>query len=270
MASVSILASVIFSQLVILLSAQDSNCPSSFQCGDLGVIEFPFTDAEHSDCGLFVIHGCESNDPNLVKYIQFNNISELFQVTVVGESFVSVRDYRFQKELLSRNCDAFARRRSLPLINSALVSFHFEYKTTEMIRCNHTVNATILASYYFSNYTSCPAYDLYFGHYCDLYFEKTHIKECSKVQLRIQNPDNITDPFSSVAAEIPIRVQVSYDCNKCHYERGGQCRLDTKGQFFCAGDSKGKSVIIPAAGDAFCLIYHVRLINSLLRNIGSC
>ncbi|KAI4357783.1 hypothetical protein L6164_001709 [Bauhinia variegata] len=245
MASVSILAFLIFSQLVILLSAQNPNCPISFHCGDLGTIQFPFADAQHRDCGLLVIHGCDSNDPSALKYIQFDNAGELFQVTGVGESFVSVRDFHLQEKLLSRNCDAFTHNRSLdslPLINSAIVAYRFDYENSSVIRCNRTVNASFLGSYD-SKYTGCPGYDLYLG-----YGGKRYPEECSTVQIQIQNYNNIKDPFSSAAAEITVTVQVSDDCSKCHYEKEGQCRLDTNGQFFCATaeEETGKTLLVGA------------------------
>ncbi|KAJ1390546.1 hypothetical protein SESBI_37447 [Sesbania bispinosa] len=64
-----VFCTLLFSTFVQLVSTANAKCPPSFDCGNLGNIHFPFTDAEYPECGLLAIHGCNDRYPDTVKTI---------------------------------------------------------------------------------------------------------------------------------------------------------------------------------------------------------
>ncbi|KAL3631351.1 hypothetical protein CASFOL_024335 [Castilleja foliolosa] len=74
----NLLKYLIFSSIfpsLIINPADSTNCPSSFECVDLGTLEFPFSD--QPGCGLFMLANC-STDPE----IQFEAGGHWYGVTV--------------------------------------------------------------------------------------------------------------------------------------------------------------------------------------------
>ena len=141
MASVSAFVSLIFFHLV-LLSAQHGNtdsktCPASFDCGFVGKITFPFTTAEHQDCGLFAIHGCEKQVPEKFKRIELIKNHSFAVVKVLGPTGIIVKDMSLNKLLQNKTCAAFTSNFTLPE-NSPLASFHVSPEVT-LFRCSRSL-----------------------------------------------------------------------------------------------------------------------------------
>lgn len=218
-------------------------CPSSFNCGNLGVIDFPFTTSDHPDCGLLVIHGCDDNYPDAKKSIKSNE--NWFDVSDInlgpGPFTVTIRDDDLHDLLLLRRCKVF--NYVLPFTNSAFASFYMRYNVT-LFKCNHSLSSVIPSQSSFSNYSSCPSEDIYYQNsVTDNGDESFSIfKSCSALQLPITNAtdalklhlSDIGDPFDFASGDIWVGIKISHDCSNCYYVEGGQCRVDSKGRFYCA------------------------------------
>ncbi|KAI4357757.1 hypothetical protein L6164_001686 [Bauhinia variegata] len=231
-----------FSQLVLLLLAgggigKQEKCSISFNCGSLGALYFPFTTTEHQDCGLLAIKGCD--DPSSSKMIQLEKDGRFFEVIEVSKqnNSIIIFDKNLHKLLLSRSCEVFHNDFTLPL-SSPMVSFYSRYIRT-FYRCDHTVNVPRLPSSSISNFT-CPHYIYYYRNSLEFYVTFTTFSKCSMIQLpgkqwrSIVHEKGSPGAFNRLSAYISIEVRLSDDCYSCHYQRGGQCRLDRRGNFYCA------------------------------------
>ncbi|KAJ7943124.1 Receptor-like protein kinase [Quillaja saponaria] len=232
MALVSFLYFFILSQLVFLLSAE--GCPPSFNCGNLGHIRFPFTSASRPECGLCVIYGCEH--PDAFTQIQLVEQGRKFPTgSITQDNSVMIQDDILKLKLDSSNCETLRHNLSLPP-SSPLVSFHIKYNIT-LFSCNRTLK--INAPGYFKN-TSCHDYDIYYRLAGDNSTKfPSSLTGCSSCQLPLKvipysSIDASSDPFSVLAADFLIEVKLSDKCGTCYYSKGGQCRVDSKGKFYCA------------------------------------
>lgn len=230
--------------MVVLLSAGNANghhddCPDSFDCGTLGTFSFPFTTVERHNCGVLAIQGC--NDPNQtsVKYVQLNNKGKPFQVTHVSSHgrrprSISIIDMEFSKLLENGSCAVFNYNITVPP-SSPMGYFDLQnnISTFNCSRHQHKLNHTND----FINYTGCPSSDFYFAPpYSDYESLRSLISSCSMVKLPVrQDSQFFKDPFGFLTAEITFEFKFSNECLQCyHGRRDGNCRLDSKGNFYCA------------------------------------
>lgn len=213
----------------------NANCPPSLNCGSLGEIHFPFTDSDHPDCGLFVIHDCHDGDPEAKKSIKNNET--WFDVVALDQFTITVRDDDLHDRLLSKRCEIFNYHFPFPT-NSVFATFYIENNVT-LFKCNRTLHLRPPKS--FSNSTICHEDIFYEASVSDDGGAEFHsfFKPCSYVQLPITNETeflkpNLKDPFDFLSGDIPIKIHLSQDCSDCYYLQGGQCRVDSKGRFYCA------------------------------------
>lgn len=226
-----ILKSLIFSQLLLLLvSAQEGKCPPSFDCGNLGQINFPFTVTQHPQCGILAISGCDDKDPSASKSTQLGNTP--FNVTYVANYMFTITNDVQRKKLQNKNCEAI-NNLTLPPI-SPIASFYIKYNIT-MFKCNHTLNVTLPESFY--KYTNCTGYNVYYSLPNTMvppgFKEPSSLAQCTMFQVGVRA--SVTgDPFDFLSPEIYIQIQLSDDCNKCLRHHGGRCQLNIHGNFHCA------------------------------------
>jgi len=226
--------SLIFFQF-LLVSAQDGGCPTSFSCGSLGQITFPFTVTQHPHCGPLAIRGCDYNDTTVPKSIHLGKprSKQSFNITYLEGNTITVTDNEaHRKNLLSRNCQAFQNFPVPP--TSPLASFYIKYNIT-MFKCNHSLSVTPPKS--FQNYTNCSDYDVYYEIQSTASppgFEvPSSLTQCTQCQVAIRDRST-DDPFEFLSPQISIVVQLSDDCNQCLHHQGGRCQLDIQGKFHCA------------------------------------
>jgi len=227
-----IFKSLIFFQF-LLVSAQYGRCPTSFSCGYLGQITFPFTVTQHPHCGTLAIRDC--NETAAPKSIQLGcpPSKQVFNVTYLEGDTITITDNEaHRKNLLSKNCQAF---HNFPLPpTSPLAYFYIKFNIT-MFKCNRSLKVTPPKS--FQNYTNCPGYHIYYD------LQNTTIPppvevpsslaQCTQCHVAIRDsPTN--DPFEFISPQISIVVKLSDDCNKCRHHQGGRCQLGIQGKFHCA------------------------------------
>ncbi|CAI8605045.1 unnamed protein product [Vicia faba] len=237
---------LLFSHLVLRLvlaggyEDKYGDCPTSFSCGYLGNISFPFTTTQRQDCGLLPIQYCDdvSMKP---KMIQLQNKRKQFEFDV---EFVSpteyhgghatsdcvFRDNSLRKLLKNQRCEAFRYNYTLPL--TPHFAFYLETYTS-LFMCNRTLRFN--PPTYIHNYTKCPHYNFYYQPH--IYTDKeswSAFTACANVKLPIKDIPDSDDPFTFITADIPTKVSVTEECAYCHYNQRGRCQLDSNGSFFCA------------------------------------
>ncbi|KAI4357770.1 hypothetical protein L6164_001697 [Bauhinia variegata] len=267
---------LLFSPLVLFLYAGYGNghqakCPSSFDCGKLGIIKFPFTISERQDCGILAIHGCDDHNLEADKSIEIRHRRRrMFNVKLVDQSPYSiistivVIDDHLNKSLMSRKCRAFSHNLSLPS-SSPFAYFQIRNNIT-LFRCNRTLTLkdNNLKDY---QHRRCPDYDVFYGHpntdNSPSYELPKSLAACSTVQLPTNGKPDMKDVFRFLTAEIPIEVRLSDDCSHCYFHRGGQCQLDSRGKFYCAKENKSgilKLGLSLGLGAGFCIVVSSMLI----------
>ncbi|XP_058760803.1 LEAF RUST 10 DISEASE-RESISTANCE LOCUS RECEPTOR-LIKE PROTEIN KINASE-like 1.1 [Vicia villosa] len=236
MTSLFIFKSLILFQF-LLVSAQDhGRCPTSYSCGYLGQITFPFTVSQHPQCGALAILGCDNKNATAPRTIQLGSppSKQLFTVPYVEGDIITVRENEAQRNnLLSKNCQAFHNFPVPP--SSPLASFYIKYSTT-MFKCNHSLSVIPPKSFY--NYKNCSGYNIYYyRQISDGNFKvPSSLAQCKVYKVAIRDSPS-DDPFDFLSPEIEIKVQLSDDCNKCRHH-GGQCQLDVHKNFYCAKEDK--------------------------------
>ena len=234
MASPFIFRSLIFSQFLLLVIAQDGKCPSSFECGNLGTINFPFTNTQRPNCGVLAIHGCDDPNPEALKSIQLTNapIGRFHVLYVNDNNTLVIRDETQRNNLRSKSCKAFSNNYTLPP-SSPLGSVHVVNNKT-LFRCNHSLHIILPPNVY--NYRKCPEYNIYYGPPIGNpqgFKLLSSLTSCSKIQLALKDESDTTDPFSFISDNILMEVQLSEDCKRCIHQEKGQCQLHKQGKFYC-------------------------------------
>ncbi|CAL0318427.1 unnamed protein product [Lupinus luteus] len=221
---------VLICYFLLLLSAENENeqpmkCPSSFECGNLGIIHFPFTNTMHSECGL-VIRGCDNYtaDKEILLENQRYKIERILQQKF-EYNLVFIRYPKF--EGFSSLCTAFNYNVSDIIVphDSPMMSWQI-LNTLKFIRCNHK-------PYYhdvdenLSLYYKCSDYDIYLGYVQEL------PDGCSAIQLPIALRPIFADPWTiTLSSELIVEVTLSEPCFDCYHVRRGQCRAG-KGNISC-------------------------------------
>ncbi|MCH85725.1 putative serine/threonine-protein kinase, partial [Trifolium medium] len=221
------------------VSAQEyGRCPTSFSCGYLGNITFPFTVTKSPHSGVLALSGCDHNDTTAIKSIQLGKTpsEQSLIVTYVDRDIITVIDEAQRNNLRSKNCRAFHNLTLPP--TSSLASFYIKYNIT-MFKCNHSLSVTPPKLYV--KYANCSGYNIY---YDPQNVDKppgfkvpSSLAQCTVFQVATRDLPSY-DPFDFLSPGISIEVQLSDDCNKCRRHQGGRCQLDIHGKFLCDQGSR--------------------------------
>ncbi|CAI8605063.1 unnamed protein product [Vicia faba] len=257
-----------FFTIIQLLLPSSANCPSSFNCGYLTQISFPFTTTQHPNCGMLIIHGCDDSEPQSKKTIQNNKT--WFDITKIEPYTITIKDQDLHDILLKKSCDILTYNSKFT-VNTPLVSSRLQNYIT-VYGCN-TNNTVDLQQYYsVSNSTSiCRNENDSLNGVSDsdiqsnkaivvitdsISSNSNHLRGCSRAliptsfEVKRLDPDQL---FNSLSDEIAIELQVSQNCSTCHDLDGGQCRLDNYAQFYCqhvvaVASSAGVLVVLAILG----------------------
>ncbi|KAK4260793.1 hypothetical protein QN277_003864 [Acacia crassicarpa] len=218
---------------VLALSSASGECPPFFHCGNLGNLSFPYTTPQRNHCGMLPIHGCEDEQPNAAKTVLFGQ--KTFQVTRIGGPFnthVSVRDADLEKRLENKDCDALCCNITLPP-TSPLGFFQIIQDTITFYKCN--ISLRVSPPKRFLKYRGCDK-----SNNVTIFFQTqdqddppSSLAECQRVQLPVNMLALSSDPFTFIASEFSINIQVSPDCATCWIDKGS-CRLNSTGGFYCS------------------------------------
>ncbi|XP_028768284.1 rust resistance kinase Lr10-like [Neltuma alba] len=212
-------------------NASHIKCLGSFNCGELGSLQLPFTKPELPDCGLMVVHNCDASDKPIE--LEKNGSRSFLQLKAVflQQSLITVFDQDLHNRLQSNgSCEAFNHNISIPA-SSPLISFDIKYNIT-LFKCNHQLNVSTPSGFIKH---PCANFDIY--HYRLLSDpqprNKSHFSSCSNLVLPKKDLPDTTDLQSFLSAQMTLELRISDACDQCH-SSGGQCQLDRNNNFYCA------------------------------------
>ncbi|KAL6571063.1 hypothetical protein OROGR_000613 [Orobanche gracilis] len=215
--------------ILIIINTADSNCPKSFQCGNLGTLEFPL--ADRKGCGLFMLENCSSVNPSIRFTMDGPSYSVLQKIST---NKYSILDLPLHDDLAASFCLGL-RNLSLPVSPSS--SFTFSPNLTVYLCANRSFDEGIHD--YFEKYSraNCSAFDAYYE-YPGTGVPVTGFSSgyCPVIQVPVkykQNPD--TSLSDLLSPEYVIEWNVSEDCYECH-RGGGRCLTNSMNKFHCDKD----------------------------------
>ncbi|XP_057736107.1 rust resistance kinase Lr10-like [Arachis stenosperma] len=253
MAPLFLLKTLILCELmfVVHVKAESEKCPTSFECGKLGTIMFPFTYSKRPHCGVLAIHGCHDNNPNAQQVIVLNNKPNgRFLVLNIDFRTITITDLALLKSLKSQSqtqrCKAFSNNLSLPLMPSSPLGYSYAKFNKTLFTCPSN-NLTLPPGFY--NYNNCSNYHIYYDGFQSLGDSPDlrppgPLAACSKIHFALKDESNDTDPFSFLSDRIVLEVELSSDCRNCIRHRRGHCQLDSQGNFLCVTDAGHISWIV--------------------------
>jgi len=217
MALVYAVVRLLFSHLIVLLllvltrkgNGHSDNCPDSFDCGNLGLIKYPFTTVEFPNCGALAIQDCDDIKKTAMKHVQLTEGGKLFQVTNIDNRRISIIDPNITK-FMRDNITAF--------------------------KCNRTRKLVIHPPSNFFRNSSCPDYDFYFGDSISDDESNHSFVSCSMFHLPVNELGFAlsSNPFPFLADETTFQYQPSDFCHQCHHrDKNINCRVDRNGQIYC-------------------------------------
>ncbi|QHN79686.1 hypothetical protein HN873_068948 [Arachis hypogaea] len=237
--------SFLFSLILLIVTAGNhENCPSSFTCGKLGTFRYPFTMAEHPECGLLPIQGCllSATSPKL---IQLGNNSKSVNLTAVVETnkIITIYDDGFHTSLDHNKCDTLHNNYTLPP-PSPFLSMYIKYNVT-LFKCNHNLSTKPPSNYVNLGCRVSYGYEIYYDRSNTNPDQEAAgvFSGCSVVQFASKDSTNTKDVLSFVSAEMVLEIVLSHDCDDCFNHRGGLCRLDNNNHFYCHLDPKSNKAL---------------------------
>ena len=241
MASVFPCVFFFISHLVLLYLAEGEGiyppgCPPFF-CGKVGKIGFPFANDTSPECGLLILHDC--GDPHHMKTpkIKLERNGTLYDVENISQAnTIQIKDPQLQSVLDSNGCKSL-KNWTLPSPSSPFISFQrVPPNLTLLFKCNRALNIPPPTGF---NRTNCSNYDIYYSppHY-NLSLSPP---KCPIIQLPLNWKNKSNDLFKLLSAEFLLEVRVTEDCREC-FMKGGRCKTDDKGKYYCTKGSKGMGI----------------------------
>ncbi|KAE8648797.1 LEAF RUST 10 DISEASE-RESISTANCE LOCUS RECEPTOR-LIKE PROTEIN KINASE-like 2.5 [Cucumis sativus] len=224
-----------------------------FECGNLGLIGFPFNNMSLTDCGFYTVKNC-SGQPK----IQLNRGKELwFDVTTISQAnVIHINDQELRKRINARNCTILD---DLALPISSLSSLSTDNNLT-MYYCTEKPKDALPL---FISSFNCPDYYTYLNTSAS----PNCLTSKSKfvVPVRPVGPNNSVLEFTS---NFQLQVTISVSCQGC-FHRGGRCS-DTQGYFVCEGENtksrKAKPDIWGIALGSFTTVISIIIIFIIIYN----
>ncbi|KAM3692972.1 hypothetical protein ACJW31_08G129600 [Castanea mollissima] len=227
MACVSLFVFFLLSRLLLLHSAEEvnrtlPNC-SSFQCGKLGIIGFPFTDSSHPLCGLLPVK-CDEMPPT-IQLGWGRGPYEVINISYTNTTLITrIKDLLLSDALNTQKCESVT---NFTLPNSPFISFKLTTPSQTLFKCNRTLGIASPRNFTRRN---CGDYSLYYSHLND--DSQSFPAQCSIIQLPRKKHSDKDTLFSLLSAEFDLEVNVSEACSSC-YGGGGHCELEQNGKFQC-------------------------------------
>ncbi|XP_073031364.1 PR5-like receptor kinase isoform X4 [Primulina eburnea] len=141
----------------LLLNFSDANnCPKSFPCSELGILEYPLTGLERPDCGLIGV-ACNTSVP-MFKIGDKGPFYDVLDNISANKYFV--RDLSLRYNLARSSCFSFS---SLPLYISPHISFVISPNLT-LFTCDKPFYDRSVEEHFkdYKNYSQCSGFDVYY------------------------------------------------------------------------------------------------------------
>ncbi|XP_073037908.1 LEAF RUST 10 DISEASE-RESISTANCEUS RECEPTOR-LIKE PROTEIN KINASE-like 2.1 isoform X3 [Primulina eburnea] len=141
----------------LLLNFSDANnCPKSFPCSELGILEYPLTGLERPDCGLIGV-ACNTSVP-MFKIGDKGPFYDVLDNISTNKYFV--RDLSLRYNLARSSCFSFS---SLPLYISPHISFVISPNLT-LFTCDKPFYDRSVEEHFkdYKNHSKCVGFDVYY------------------------------------------------------------------------------------------------------------
>ena len=163
------------------------------------------------------------------------NGTKLYDVEGISQAdTIQIKDQQLKHVLVSNDCESL---NNLTLPSSPFISFQrVPLNLTLLFKCNRALNIPPPTGF---NRTNCSNYDIYYSppHY-NLALSPP---KCPIIQLPLNWKNKSNDLFKLLSAEILLEVRVTEDCREC-FIKGGQCKTDNKGKYYCTKGTKGMGI----------------------------
>ncbi|KAH6827740.1 receptor serine/threonine kinase [Perilla frutescens var. hirtella] len=211
----------------VLLFKASSKCHKSYPCGNFS-IEFPFTDINHSECGLFSVN-CSLVYKYPKVYLETRDLPYDILQKVSPNKFL-IHDSVLENYFNSKSCVSFE---NVSLPQSPFVSFTFSPNLTSFTCFNLTKDIRD----YFAQYKnrSCDNRIVYYKTPATHHVQASdHLpRDCVMNQLPMKSVrEYYGDLFNLLTPNLSLEWSVSKDCYEC-YRRGGQCLANNRNEFYC-------------------------------------
>lgn len=196
-----------------LLPSSGSSCPSSFDCGSLGPIKFPFTNDTYPKCGLCQLR-CGEPVPELV----WGEEGTSYQVISIHDDTLNISDPWLKHRIENKDCD-FSRY--IKPLTTPFISFTISTNLMTFFKC-HTNSPAIeneTDKHFPSNYIkyrgggSCQGFTVYY-----FYPNNTvpapgsYPRNCEFFQLPVVSSvgvRNQSDPFSLLTSNFSLEYHIT-------------------------------------------------------------
>ncbi|KAL8463343.1 hypothetical protein ACS0TY_034123 [Phlomoides rotata] len=253
---------LIFSLLHILItnSSANSKCPEFFQCGNLGQLSFPLTEAQNPNCGLFPIDACNSTNPK----VQLDSGYSYDILQKISSNKLYVSDWRLEDALGSNRCSTFINPSPS---QSPFVNFSVTPGLITLYTCNNQSYSESIQGY-FRNYrhTSCPFFTVYYRQPLLTGDPVRNVPpECTRMELPAKMNSSSSDLFDLLTSTFTIEWNVSEGCYECH-EQGGVCMSRNENEFYCSKGNRKKIIkrIFLIGGVCFAAVTTTSVISFIL------
>ncbi|XAR52436.1 Non-specific serine/threonine protein kinase [Bertholletia excelsa] len=270
MAGVSFILAFFLVSLRFSTSASHDYCPKSFECGELGQIQFPLFNNSYDGCGMLQVNCSDESFPQIS--LDRDAPWGLYEVKqVLSDNSIKVRNEWLRNTTANRSCDIFAywgthyALPNSPSINSTITSpsltffscpnstdFIIDKKINDYFRGNHSYGCPGNTVYYSDSDNSLPD------------FLKPYCHEITLPSVPSAQKRNFSDLFSLLVDEFTIQLRVTKsDCKKCLH-KGGKCPPYYKKEFNCINEGEGRTklelilgIVIPGVFVIFLLVLSV-------------
>ncbi|KAK4430243.1 LEAF RUST 10 DISEASE-RESISTANCE LOCUS RECEPTOR-LIKE PROTEIN KINASE-like 1.1 [Sesamum alatum] len=216
--------------LVLLLHSADSSCPESFRCGNLGSLEFPYSNME-PDCGLLMVDKCESEHP--VIRLGTGGIWYDF-LGGIPENKILIRDPILHQRLVAQTCPAVGAG-NLSLPKSPSISFTVTPNLTLFTCYNQSYDEHVHDHFKGYSHKTCGFSTVYYRNPetgVPAAEESSIPRGCTFSQLPVKPDKNSIELLDMLTAEFTLEWNLNETCYECH-RGGGQCLTNTLNGFEC-------------------------------------
>ncbi|GFP85381.1 hypothetical protein PHJA_000681800 [Phtheirospermum japonicum] len=230
--------------LLHLIYPADSNCPKSFQCGNLGTLEFPFSN--QTGCGLFMVQNCDTGNTT----IQFG--ADGYQYNFLANNSTNqllVSDPYLRTHLNTHLCLGI-KNLTLPPSPSPSATLTVLPNITLLACINQSSNSVSIQNRFQNyKYANCSPWDVYYKSPATSVSATGMPLDCTLVQVPINSTRNPGSALPDLLShQFIIEWHVTEDCYECH-RGGGQCLSNSTNQFQCdIGEKNNRLVPIASMG----------------------
>lgn len=236
-------------------------CPVEFECGNLGIMKFPFANFTEPDCGLSMLDCTHQPLPSITlsrSSAQWFNAQKKLQK---GQNIINVRDLFLHRLVILAENNSTKRTSTCDLLkyivflpNSPSISYSIKYNIT-IFRCRKYPPYSQEITDYFRNnhyrkYESCEEFDVLYRnpkYYGAPKGNGAPVQPiCSSITLPMLPWDDPlvvskdTELLQWLTSDFDLEWRVSDRCYRDCHLNGGRCETNEMNEFSCVQSAAGR------------------------------